>query len=91
MGVALIGASLSEPHINGTAMRAIYGICIYVYMYKCIYVYMYNICIYGSRNAHLNFAQNLFSNRKYRKGRVRAMAAPSSEDNRKRCSGFFAG
>ena len=28
----IIGASLSEPHINGTAMRAIYGICIYVYM-----------------------------------------------------------
>ena len=25
----MIGASLSEPHINGTAMRAIYGICIY--------------------------------------------------------------
>ena len=44
-----------------------------------------------SRNAHVNFAQYLFSNRKYRKGRVRAMAAPSSEDNRKRCPGFFAG
>ena len=37
----VIGASLSEPHINGTAMRAIYGICIYVYM---VYVYMY-ICM----------------------------------------------
>ena len=45
--VVVIGASLSEPHINGTAMRAIYGICIYVYMYICIYVYMY-ICIYGT-------------------------------------------
>ena len=44
-----------------------------------------------SRNAHVNFAQYLFSNRKYRKGRVRAMAAPSSEDNRKRCPRFFAG
>ena len=32
----IIGASLSEPHINGTAMRAIYGICIYVYMYICM-------------------------------------------------------
>ena len=42
-----IGASLSEPHINGTAMRAIYGICIYVYMYICIYVYMY-IYMYGT-------------------------------------------
>ena len=29
----VIGASLSEPYINGTAMRAIYGICMYVYMY----------------------------------------------------------
>ena len=29
----MIGASLSEPHINSTAMRAIYGICICVYMY----------------------------------------------------------
>ena len=45
----------------------------------------------GSRNAHVNLAQYLFSNRKYRKGRARAMAAPSSEDNRKRCPGFFAG
>ena len=36
----VIGASLSEPHINGTAMRAIYGICIYVYMYICIYICM---------------------------------------------------
>ena len=33
----IIGASLTEPHINGTAMHAIYGIiCIYV----CIYVYV---------------------------------------------------
>ena len=46
---------------------------------------------HDSRNAHVNFAQYLFSNRKYRKGRVRAMAAPSSEDNRKRCPRFFAG
>ena len=30
----LIGASLSDPHINGTAMRAIYGI--YVCMYVCM-------------------------------------------------------
>ena len=29
---AIIGASLSEPHINSTAMLAIYGICIYVCM-----------------------------------------------------------
>ena len=28
-----------------------------------------------SRNAHVNFAQYLFSNRMYRKGRARAMAA----------------
>ena len=34
--VVLIGASLSKPHINGTAMRAIYGIYIYVYMYICM-------------------------------------------------------
>ena len=44
-----------------------------------------------NRNAHINFAQYLFSNRKYRKGRVIAMAALSSEDNRKRCPGFFTG
>ena len=42
----LIGASLSEPHINGTAMRAIYGICIYVYMY----IYPTQPCILG--NSH---------------------------------------
>ena len=42
----LIGASLSKPHINGTAMRAIYGICIYVYMYKYyMYVYMYGTTV----------------------------------------------
>ena len=35
--ILVIGASLSEPHINGTAMRAIYGICMYVYMYICMY------------------------------------------------------
>ena len=27
---------MSEPHINGTAMRAIYGICI-IYYIMCIY------------------------------------------------------
>ena len=33
MRLIIIGASLSEPHINGTAMRAIYGVCMYVCMY----------------------------------------------------------
>ena len=31
---AIIGASLSNPHINSTAMHAIYGICIYVCMVR---------------------------------------------------------
>ena len=30
--------SLSKPHINGTAMRAIYGTCMYVCMYVCMYI-----------------------------------------------------
>ncbi len=48
--VNIIGASLSEPHINGTAMRAIYGICIYVYMY--VYIYVYNMYICMVRPSH---------------------------------------
>ena len=50
-GRNIIGASLSEPHINGTAMRAIYGICMYVYVCMYMYVYIY-VCMYGTSIIH---------------------------------------
>ena len=42
----LIGASLSRPHINGTAMHAIYGICMYVCMCgtSVIRVLLHRLC-----------------------------------------------
>ena len=42
----LIGASLTEPHINGTALRELF-----VYIYICIYVYIY-MYIYMVRRSY---------------------------------------
>ena len=52
-----IGASLSEPHINSTAIRAIYGICIY-------YVYMY-IRMYGTTVTFRIYAYSNLANCKF--------------------------
>ena len=47
----IIGASLSEPHLDelaGALLWYIYiyiYICIYIYVYICIYIFVY-ICIY---------------------------------------------
>ena len=45
--VIIIGTSLSEPHINSTAMRAICGICMYVCMVRPSHsVYMHILVLY---------------------------------------------
>ena len=45
----IIGASLSEPHINGTSMRELY---IYIYIYILWYVgHVGIIASYGHKNA----------------------------------------
>ena len=69
----IIGASLSEPHINGTAMRAIYGICIYVYMYICIYVYMY-VYMYGTTVTFRIYGYSNLANCKFTLMRYTAMS-----------------
>ena len=56
----IIGVSLSEPHINGTALREIY-----VYLYVCMYVCMYICMVRPSRSVYTMCAYSNLVNCKF--------------------------
>ena len=48
----LIGASLSEPHINGTVLHEMY-VCMYPYIQVYIYICMYVCMVQPSHSVYM--------------------------------------